>query len=134
MTLKVQILQTMRRLFIILIGLTWFSEKKCSFSIFGAVSWCPTWLNNLGWYVMYRQTTHIICSLYLVVCKDLQWRRKKTSQRPTPKYRNCMGLTIKFPFFPRKYVENEQNAHCDCVGIHIKDWKDRYAPMILVRF
>ena len=28
-----------------------------------------------------------------------------------------MGLTIKF-FFSRKYVGNEQNAHCDCVVIH----------------
>ena len=130
MTFKVQILQTLRRLFIILVGLTmtWFGEKILIFNIFRRLM--PNLIKQ-SWTLSNVIILSVVC-MYLSV-KICSEEKKKTSQRPTPKYRNCMGLTIKFPFFPRKYVENEQNAHCDCVGIHIKDWKDRYAPMILVR-
>ena len=56
MTLKVQILQSLRRLFIILVGLTmiWFS-KKCLFLIYAYVVWCPTWSKNLGRSLFYSQ-------------------------------------------------------------------------------
>ena len=52
MTLTVQILQTFKRLFIILVCLTmiWFS-KKTLFSIYADMVWCPTWSKNLGRYL-----------------------------------------------------------------------------------
>ena len=51
MTLKVQILQTLRRLLILLVGLkmTWFSEKCwCPRPIYAYVVWCPPWAKNLA--------------------------------------------------------------------------------------
>ena len=66
MTLKVQILQTLRRFFIILVGLmmTWFSEK-CLFSIYADVVWGPTWSKNLGRYLMANVSHSLRCTMYI---------------------------------------------------------------------
>ena len=52
MTLKVQILQTLKRLFVILVWQWHDLVKKCLFSIYADVVWCPTWLKNLERYLI----------------------------------------------------------------------------------
>ena len=75
MTLKEQILHTLRRLFIILVGLTmtWFSGKML-ISIDAYVVWCPTWSKKLGRYLLCSRT-YLCISTKRLFSKNLQtWR------------------------------------------------------------
>ena len=97
MTLKLRILRSFTRLFIILVSLTrsLFSEKMLIFNIYTDVVWCPTWSKNLGRYL---------------ICNYLSMNE-------------CINDTSFSPFYNNTYhaiVTHIINNICKCLSVSIK--------------
>ena len=96
MTLKLRILKSLTRLFIILVSLmiSVFS-KKYLFSIDALMVWCLTWSKNLGWFLISVQSSYDLIWIIADSSYFFTWNSNQRSTRDKKYSRILIEISVK---------------------------------------